>query len=191
MSDHPGRGAPARFDASPPGRDDRDVDDRIIDLAEYARRKEEDAEEPVRTTFALHGGEGERARFALPLWRATYLAGGTRAGLVWEPVGNVDADLEAFVVLDLGSEPPRTDFPGTLAAELRSDESAPGLVLTEEAVVVFLGESRGRRWYLVVHPREGDAVEGSAMPREDLYFLAGECAGLLFHRELDRGAEGG
>ena len=46
---------------------------------------------------------------------------------------------------------------------------------------MHLGEHEGRRWYLVVaDTAEGSGVEGRA--RDDLLFLAGECAGLLFFR---------
>jgi hypothetical protein len=61
-----------------------ETDDTIIDLAAYLRRKEAEAEgEDPPSTFTLWGGEGERTRFALPLWRAAYLAGGRRAALLW------------------------------------------------------------------------------------------------------------
>ena len=51
-----------------------------------------------------------------------------------------------------------------------------------EGLAVHLGEQEGRRWYLIVAEtgeRPG-GVEGRA--RDDLLFLAGECAGLLFFR---------
>lgn len=162
-------------------------DDGVIDLGEYARRKEEESE-PDRTVFAVWGGEGERARFALPLWRAAYIVSGTRASLAWEAPGDAPDRLHPFVVLDLASDPARTEIPGSRVAELRGEVSAPATSRTEESLAVLLGEREGRRWYMVVdHPR--DPVDSEPPELDDLYFLAGECAGLLFHRELDTDAE--
>jgi hypothetical protein len=49
-------------------------------------------------------------------------------------------------------------------------------------VAIHLGEHKGRRWFLVVDEATGDknALDGRA--RDDILFLAGECAGLLFFR---------
>lgn len=68
------------FDLDRSSRSSFRVDD-IIDLGEYLRRRDE-AEKAPRTAFAVWGGEGKRARFALPLWRIVYLAGGARGELV-------------------------------------------------------------------------------------------------------------
>ena len=165
-------------------RDQRDpttVDD-IIDLGEYLRRREV-AEKAPRTAFAVWGGEGERTRFALPLWRVVYLAGGSRGGLVWVPTAEErPGPLRPFVVLDLAEDPARTRFASSL---IQGMDTSVAPVLREdgdEGLAVHLGEQDGRRWYLVVADtasRTG-AVEGRA--RDDLLFLAGECAGLLFFR---------
>lgn len=166
------------------------MDDRIIDLGDYLREREE-SREPVRTTFALAGGEGERSRFALPLWRAAYLVGGSRAAMVWAPEGGPPEASKAFVVLDLGSDPPRLDVPEKLVSAVRDASEAPTFHHDpEEGAVIFLGQRDGRRWYLVVSPLEDGATEPpSRRVRDDLSFLAGECAGLLFHREMDREAD--
>ena len=162
------------------------MDEEIIDLAEYARRKEAD-QEPARATFAIWGGEGERARFALPLWRAAYLAGGSRASLVrWRvgAEGEEGGGLEPLVVLDLASDPARTTVPEARVEPLLDAVGAPALSRSPEGVSIYLGEREGRRWYLVVdHPTESGGAGEDEL--DDLYFLAGECAGLLFHRELD------
>jgi hypothetical protein len=50
-------------------------------------------------------------------------------------------------------------------------------------VAVFLGSHRGRRWHLLVTgPGVEEPVEQRT--REELLFLAGECAGLLVIWEL-------
>jgi hypothetical protein len=157
------------------------VDD-IIDLGEYLRRREE-AEKVPRTAFAVWGGEGERTRFALPLWRVVYLAGGARGGLVWVPESeDRPSRLHPFVVLDLAEEPARTRFNPALVQGLEGT-SAPALRPGGEGgFAVHLGDHDGRRWYLVVDETGEDkkALEGRA--RDDILFLAGECAGLLFYR---------
>src|SRR5262249_12726107 len=100
---------PESFDVPASGPRSCRVDD-IIDLGEYLRRREE-AEKAPRTAFAVWGGEGERARFALPLWRIVYLASGARGGLVWVEAGEErPVRLNPFVVLDLAADPARTRF---------------------------------------------------------------------------------
>jgi hypothetical protein len=157
------------------------VDD-IIDLGEYLRRREE-AEKAPRTAFAVWGGEGERARFALPLWRIVYLTGGGRGGLVWTPVSEEHPSrLRPFVVLDLSEEPARTLFSPTLVHGLEKTPAPTMRASGESGVAVHLGDHDGRRWYLVVD-ETGEvraALDGRA--RDDILFLAGECAGLLFFR---------
>lgn len=156
--------------------------DDIIDLGEYLRRREEGEQAP-RTAFAVWGGDGERARFALPLWRVVCMVGGTRGGLVWVPSGDErPARLRPFVVLDLSEEPARTRFAARLVHGM-NDCATPTLREEgDEGLTVHLGEQDGRRWYVVVD-EIGDskgAMEGRV--RDDILFLAGECAGLLFFR---------
>lgn len=160
------------------------MDDQIIDLGEYLRKREERTQEE-RSTFALWGGEGDRSRFALPLWRAAYLVGGRRAALVWESAEQPAGHLRPFVVLDLWSEPPRTEIPPAAVDELRHAEGAPVCILGPEGLGFYLGENDGRRWYLVVTGPPGELVLLDE-DKDDLHFLAGECAGLLFHRQLDQ-----
>lgn len=165
-------------------------DDGVIDLSGYLRRKEEESSR-TRTTFSFWGGEGERARFALPLWRAAYLASGRRAGLLWQRSSAVAGEEPVYplVVLDLGEEPARTAFaPSTLVGLGGVD--APGTVGGGEGrIAVYLGEVRELKWYLLVDDLDEPRTEVVGRSREDLLFLAGECAGLLFHRGL--GSEAG
>lgn len=133
----------------------------------------------------MWGGEGDRSRFALPLWRAVFLVGGDRGGIVHIPEGEKGKP-EPFFVLDLGQDPARTDFFRPPASILHSTE-APALArLPGGGVVVFLGGDEGKQWFLMVMGGEGEGPL-AARGREALLFLAGECAGLLFLRDFAGG----
>lgn len=161
----------------------------IIDLQEWVRRKEEEASTSARTVFSLYGGEGERSRFALPLWRAAYLAGGFRAGVAWAKKGESarEGPVEAFVVLDLKSEPARLDYAPACLGSFEPTTAAGSLLDAEGAASVYLGETDERWWFMVVDDLEAAAGGMKAQEQRDLLFLAGECAGLLFHRGLAAG----
>lgn len=156
--------------------------DDIIDLGEYLRRREESEKAP-RTAFAVWGGEGERARFALPLWRIVYLASGARGGLLWVEAGDEKPSrLNPFVVLDLAADPARTRFPPQAVIGLEGAAAATVRLSPEGILTVFLGEHEGRRWFLVVDEMVRDRIGPEGRVRDDILFLAGECAGLLFFR---------
>lgn len=160
----------------------------VIDLTKYLGRSPAEGEqEGSRANFSVWGGDGERSRFALPIWRSIYLVGSGRGGLV--SVAEQDgSEPEALFVLDLAAEPARTEF--TLPAG-QSDivGDAPTVLEEGETVAVFLGSRKGKRWFLVLDDR-GKALESvAAGTREDLLFLAGKCAGLLFFRELAEAGE--
>jgi hypothetical protein len=161
------------------------VDNRIIDLTDYLRRREEREESSSRSTFAVWGGDGERSRFALPLWRAAYLVRGSRAALAWQPVGAVEEPLHPLIVLDLAREPARTNMPGHMVEGVRDAQEAPAVDEGDGTrYTIFLGERSERRWYLVVSDLEEGWVPLDGGAREDILFVAGECAGLLFDRDL-------
>lgn len=160
------------------------MSDDVIDLGEYLRRREE--EEPA-STFALWGADGERSRFALPLWRSIYLAGGERGGIVWQL--DPPSSLRPFVVLDLARDPARTAFPARTIEALTEGEAPQVSEAVGGSLGIYLGERNTMRWFLVV---EGDPERmGKLSPRdrEDVLFLAGECAGLLFLRDFADGVE--
>lgn len=165
------------------------VSDGIIDLTQYLQRRRGPAEGRPGGAFALWGADDERSRFALPLWRAVYLARGKRGGIVWRSAEDAPGDApRPFVVLDLQHDPAELAFdPGYL----EGFEGTRAPVLREKDgghLTVFLGESETGSWYLVVEGEEGAEALGGR-DREDLLFLAGECAGLLFLRNFARGAE--
>jgi len=159
------------------------MSDGIIDLTQYLNRGGQESEEGSSTTFALWGAEGERSRFALPLWRSIYLAGGDRGAIVWRDP--VDQDLlRPFVVLDLGKDPPRTAFDVSLVG-IHSEGEPPAL--REEAghgISILLGSREGRQWFMVIDGGQGGSTSVHGRDREDILFLAGECAGLLFLRDF-------
>lgn len=165
------------------------MSDGIIDLTAYLRdRDEEGVEAPARGAFALWGADGERSRFALPLWRVIYLAGGGRGGVVSASDGQTH--LDPFVVLDLEADPPRREFPSSIVAPVAAAES-PTLrdQGAHDGLSVYLGTHAGRRWYLVVC--DGSSREAlRPRDREDILFLAGECAGLLFLRDFAEQVDG-
>jgi len=161
-------------------------DDDVIDLRDYLY---DDADSPLQY-FSVWGGDGEHSRFSLPLWRAIYIAVGERAGLVWAPRGvETVVELHSHFVLDLASEAPRTEFSATLVRGLEGAK-APSVVDREaEGLTVLLGDHGDRRWYLVVDLVSETRGLLDRQSREDLVFLAGEAAGLLFHRGLSVPAE--
>jgi len=158
------------------------TDDDVIDLIQYRDRDSlTRGADPARSEFSVFGGDGDRSRFALPVWRAIYLVGGRRGSLVWVPQGG-GADPKAEFVLDLGEDPARTHcrLPDTGTSHTND---APTVFDNQEGVAVFLGVRDGKKWFLVLDDY-GPAGATAGFPRGDLLFLAGECAGLLFFKEL-------
>ena len=158
----------------------------IIDIAQYLERSADTSRAEAK--FSLWGGEGERSRFALPLWRIIYLAQAERGVILWRDEEGKRAP-KPFVVLDLGSDTARLDVDGGSLPHPRQGE-APALYDRGDAgVVVSLGVRKGRLWCLLV---DGGGPRSEPLPsrsREDILFLAGECAGLLFLREFADQAE--
>lgn len=151
------------------------MSDEIIDLSRYREQRR------AGTAFAVAGGKGERSYLALPVWRATYLLGGERGGILWAPPEG--GALRPLFVLDLAEEPARTGFGVEGASRLQGSEP-PAVDLAEGAVTILLARQDERTWFLVVAGREVGASEPDSGTREDLLFVAGECAGLLMHRGL-------
>lgn len=162
------------------------MDDNVIDLTKYLNRDAADSvgsSDASRGNFSVWGGEGDQSRFALPLWRSIYLVGGGRGALVWEDPEGVPGVLTPFFVLDLGAEPARVEFAYDLVEGMETAE-APSVIEGDSGIGIYLGAREGRQWYLVLDDRTGMVGPLQGGVREDLLFLAGECAGLLFFREL-------
>jgi hypothetical protein len=155
-----------------------DVSDQIIDIDQYLNHSNGES----GGAFSVWGGEGDRARLALPVWRAISLVGGDRGGLVKVPDGGEESSVP-FFVLDLGKDPARPEFPVPPTAILHSPEAPTLGRLPGGGVAVFLGKESTERWFLMITGGEGGEIL-SGRTREDLLFLAGECAGLLFFRGI-------
>ncbi len=152
----------------------------IIDIRQYLDGDHDDDE---RGAFSLWGADGERSRFALPLWRVIYLVGGERGAIASAPNGT-EPVLEPFLVLDLRTEPARLDLSSIQVMNGEDDRSPMLHDLGPNGLIVLLGESVGRRWYLVVDGRPAAVEPLESTTKENILFLAGECAGLLFFRDL-------
>jgi hypothetical protein len=165
------------------------TDDRVIDIRRYL------GPEPARDepgAFGVWGGVGERSRFALPVWRSIYLAGGDWGGIVYlpesdEPVGEAGETPPSgslFFALDLQADPARTESPLLPYADFKGD-LPPAIHRTPDAgLAVLLGNSRGRWWFLLIQG-DGSATVPEGKDLETLLFLAGECSGLLFLHGLE------
>ncbi len=156
------------------------TDDRVVDIRQYLERA---VHVPIPRVFSVWGGEGRRSRFALPVWRVITLLGGDWGGIVSLsrlPPGGVP---EALFVMDLQQSPARTGSPPDPLRVLQNQE-APSIAVSPGAgLAVLLGTDEERWWFLRVSGGASEVLpEGRA--RETLLFLAGECAGLLFLREL-------
>ena len=113
-------------------------DDDVIDLTRYLDRDTLAREAGTkRASFSVFGGNGDRSRFALPIWRSIDLVGARRGALVSVPEGAA-TDPRAEFVLDLGSDPARTEFslPGGAAAD---SFDPPSVFESAEGVAVLLG----------------------------------------------------
>ncbi len=155
--------------------------DEIIDLTRYIKR--EPASDLPRGSMTLWGADGERSRFALPLWRIIHLAQAERGLILYSPVDHPRTQTP-FVALDLGSDPARTDVDSSQIPRFGPDEG-PSLVDREgDGLVVFLGARDDEIWTLMVDGGGHRTDPLTALVREDILFLAGECAGLLFLRDL-------
>jgi hypothetical protein len=158
------------------------TDDRIIDIRKFLG---ESLEQVGPGAFSVWGGGEERSRFALPVWRAVFLVGGDWGGIISTPKMRSDASFEPFFVLDLKEEPARTAVSPELLQGLLT-EDAPAVALTDRGdLAILLGEDEDRMWFLQVRGGASGKAPGGA-DRETLLFLAGECAGLLFFRDLGR-----
>ncbi|MFP3948800.1 MAG: hypothetical protein ACOC8K_02840 [Gemmatimonadota bacterium] len=151
------------------------MSDEIIDLSEYLVEREDSR------AFSVVGGEGDRSRLALPVWRAIYLLEGERGGVVWSD-GEGGA-VRAFFVLDLSETPARTEFGGGGVRRLAGDDP-PAVDVAEGMATILLSRDDRRSWFLLVTGPKVGASEIGRRERENLLFLSGECAGLLMHRRL-------
>ncbi len=155
--------------------------DEIIDITRYLKR--EPASDLPRGTMSLWGADGERSRFALPLWRIIYLASSERAVISWADETR-QSRVSPFVILDIGSDPARQAVDPTRIPRFNPDEGPSIIDFEAEGLVIYLGSRAGKVWTLLVDEVTERTEPLSRSAREDILFLAGECAGLLFLRDL-------
>ncbi len=155
------------------------MSDDIIDLRAFLERRSEVA--APTGTMALWGADGERSRFALPLWRVVNITRAERGIIFWRRASG-DPTPRPFVVLDVARDPARLDVMAE-RADFGADGSTQLFDRGDQGVLVRLGVKDDREWGLLadgrVRPREL-----SPRDREDVLFLSGECAGLLFLRSF-------
>jgi hypothetical protein len=154
--------------------------DNIIDITRYMKR--EPVSEVPRGAMALWGAEGERSKFALPLWRILHLADAERALILSCDVEGVGESLP-FVVLDTGQEPARIEVDETQIPRFAVDDPPSLLDRADAGLVIHLGSQGGRNWTLVVDCGPTRAQPLPTGVREEIAFLSGECAGLLALRD--------
>lgn len=155
--------------------------DKIIDIGRYLDREAGRGGTPA--TMALWGADGDRSRFALPLWRIVHLAQAERGVIFWRGTTG-DPTPNPFVVIDLARDPARLGVDVGSLPGCDDGASADLHDLGRSGLLVCLGSRDGRAWSLLAdcgRERE-DPLE--ARRREDVLFLAGECAGLLFLRDF-------
>ena len=121
--------------------------DEIIDITRYLKR--EPASDLPRGTMSLWGADGERSRFALPLWRIIYLAGGERAVISWSGETRQHV-LHPFVVLDIAADPARRDVDASRIPKFDADEGPSLIDFEGDGLVIYLGSRAGRIWTLLV-----------------------------------------
>lgn len=164
----------------------------VLRLDDYRDRRRQ---RWLRAT-ALYAADSERSVIAEQLRRAIAVVGGDRAAAVWvDEYG--PGMVHTHTVVDLACDRPRRAFaieplraawqsgvPGILdvigddGAELAGREGGRSMAC------VALGSDGVRSWFLVVDaltPRPSLDAEASG----DLMFVAGECASILLHRDLD------
>lgn len=153
-------------------------DSDIIDLIPYL-----DGVGPgAADSFSVYGGAGAASRFALPVWRSVYRVRGDR-GLLLVTRG-ASGTVEPLFVLDLRSDPARTDVPESAGARSSLDGTSPRVRYANEGggwIAVHLGEDGDDVYHLVLAGVEDVGLMDDPDVRRDVLFLAGECSGLALH----------
>jgi hypothetical protein len=155
--------------------------DKIIDIASYLDRDAGRSETPA--TMSLWGADGDRSRFALPLWRIVHLAQAERGVIFWRRLSG-DATPTPFVGIDRARDPARLGVDASTLPRCGDAGSATLHDLGSGGLLVCLGARDERQWCLLADGGEGREAPLDARRREDVLFLAGECAGLLFLRDF-------
>lgn len=156
------------------------TDDGVIDIRQYLAQT---GNAPFSRVFSVWGGEGNNSRFALPVWRCITLLEGDWGGIVSLPKLDPEGTARPFFVLDLLQEPARTQVPTEPLRALEGGDVPSLAVEGGDGLALLLGVDAEQSWFLRVAGGKSD-TEPDGKARETLLFLAGECSGLLFLREL-------
>jgi tetratricopeptide (TPR) repeat protein len=168
----------------------------IVHLDSYRGRKDL----RLRQTLALHGHDPDRSKVLLQIWRAMSLVGADRGAVLWlDEYGPGLA--HAYALLDLAVDRPRrlispvplrgawdAGVPGLLdiaSAQGRLGVDSGGI---KSVSAVALGSDGPRSWFLYLDsltPRPALSEELAG----ELMFVAGECASLLLHKDLEQSVE--
>ena len=167
------------------------VSSKVLTLSHFRGRRERRRVSAV----TLHSLDPDRLRVLHHLGEAVERSGGDRAAVVW--LDEYDVELpHPFAVLDLGADTPRRDVSVELIHRVWRDggptaldvpgREAVGVLAPDAARAAFavsLGSDGLRAWFFVLEwPRPRDPLPPDVV--DDLLFLAGECAGVVLHRDL-------
>jgi tetratricopeptide (TPR) repeat protein len=157
----------------------------VLRLEEYRDRRSM----RLRLAEAFHRGDRRREAVFRHLVEVAALTGADRAAAVWVDEHG-SGQVHPHMVVDLLSDRPRRAFssdplrgawqlgvPGTF-------ECPAGSASIPSTFAVALGSDGTRAWFLVADSLVPRLCVG-AEAREGLMFLAGECAAVVLHRDLD------
>ena len=158
----------------------------VLRLEEYRDRRSA----RLRLARALHRGDPLRYSVFNHLVEVSELTGADRAAAVWVDEHGTGL-IHPYVVVDHLSGRPRRMFSPEplreawqLGVPSAHDFPAVPATATPTTFAVALGSDGTRAWFLVadsVMPRPAVGSDG----RDRLMFLAGECAAVVLHRDLD------
>lgn len=164
----------------------------IVHLDSYRERRKA----RLGLTLALHAHDPEREQILRHLGEALSLVGADRGAVLWMDEYGPGL-VHAYALLDLASDRPRRLF-STSPLRGAWDAGVPGLLDCPDAkggggdgeedsrslCAVALGSDGPRSWFLYLDSRTPRSALSPAMTG-DLMFLAGECASIVLHRDLD------
>lgn len=159
---------------------------KVLRLEDYRSKKAH----RVHLAESLHGADSGRLAVARHLGEISELCTADRAAVVWIDEYGSGA-VHPHVVLDQLFDRPRRSFslePIRAAWELGVpgvlDAMADPFSTVPATFAISLGSDGMRSWFLVAESSGGRTLLPQAA-RERLLFLAGECAAVLLHRDLD------
>jgi len=159
---------------------------KVLRLEDYRSKKAH----RVHLAESLHGADSGRLAIARHLGEISDLCAADRAAVVWIDEYGSGA-VHPHVVLDQLFDRPRRSFspdplraawelglPGVLDAMADPSSTVPA------TFAISLGSDGMRSWFLMAESSGGRPLLPQTA-RERLLFLAGECAAVLLHRDLD------